>query len=39
MVITLGYPKEGERLRAKKRKTSEELITFLGESADGEANA
>ena len=30
LVITLGYPKEGDRLRSKKRKPMEELVTFLG---------
>ena len=28
LVITLGYPKEGDPLRHKKRKTMEELVTF-----------
>lgn len=31
LVITLGYPAEGDTLRAKKRKDLDELITFLGE--------
>ena len=29
MVITLGYPKEGDRLRTKKRKSFDELFTVL----------
>lgn len=29
LVITLGYPKEGEKLRDKKRKAPEELVTYL----------
>jgi nitroreductase len=29
LVITLGYAKETEKLREKKRKTPEELITWL----------
>ena len=28
LVITLGYPKEGDKLRPKKRKTMDELIKF-----------
>lgn len=35
LVITLGYPKEGDKLREKKRKNKEELISFKG----GEENA
>lgn len=29
LVITLGYAREGEKLRRKKRKEADELITFL----------
>lgn len=29
LVITLGYPKEGDKLRPKKRKALEELVTYL----------
>ncbi len=29
LVITLGYAKDGDKLRSKKRKTSEELITII----------
>jgi nitroreductase len=31
LVITLGYPKEGDPLRTKKRKDMEELVTVVGE--------
>ncbi len=31
LVITLGYPAEGDPLRAKKRKDMDELVTVLGE--------
>ena len=31
LVITIGYPKEGDRLRAKKRKDMETLVTYVGE--------
>ncbi|MBO5938783.1 MAG: nitroreductase family protein [Clostridia bacterium] len=31
LVITLGYAKEGDRLRPKKRKECSELIKFVGE--------
>ena len=31
LVITLGYPKEGDKLRPKKRKDVEELVTDLGQ--------
>ena len=30
LVITLGYPKEGDPLRTKKRKDMEELVTVVG---------
>ena len=30
LVITIGYAKEGDKLRAKKRKDMEELVTWLG---------
>lgn len=30
LVITLGYPKEGDLLREKKRKTEKELFGFIG---------
>ena len=30
LVITLGYPAEGEKLRSKKRKELSELVRFLG---------
>ena len=30
LVITLGYPKEGDPLRPKKRKDMSELVTYLG---------
>jgi len=30
LVITVGYPKEGDPLRAKKRKPMDELVTYLG---------
>jgi len=29
LVITLGYAKEGDKLRPKKRKSTEELVTYL----------
>lgn len=29
MVITLGYPKEGDKLRAKRRKDMDELVTVI----------
>ena len=29
LVITLGYPKDGDKLREKKRKSMEELVTLL----------
>lgn len=29
LVITLGYPKEDDKLRPKKRKSMDELVTFL----------
>ena len=31
LVITIGYPKESDRLRAKKRKDMETLVTYVGE--------
>ena len=31
LVITLGYAAEGDKLRAKKRKSLEELTSFLGQ--------
>lgn len=31
LVITLGYAKEGDALRAKKRKSLAELVSFIGE--------
>ncbi len=31
LVITLGYAKQGDTLRPKKRKTIEDLVSFLGE--------
>lgn len=30
LVITVGYAKEGDTLRAKKRKPTQELVTYLG---------
>ena len=30
LVITIGYAKEGDKLRTKKRKDMEELVTWLG---------
>ena len=30
LVITLGYPKDGDKLRAKKRKVMDELVKVLG---------
>lgn len=30
LVITVGYAKEGDALRAKKRKPTQELVTYLG---------
>ena len=30
LMITLGYAKEGDALRAKKRKAMEELVTYIG---------
>ena len=32
LVITLGYPKEGDALRQKKRKSLNELVSFCGEN-------
>ena len=29
LVITLGYPKEGDKLRAKKRKDMSEIVKFI----------
>ena len=29
LVITLGYPKEGDKLRAKKRKDMDEIVKFI----------
>lgn len=31
LVITLGYAKEGDKLRSKKRKDMDELVDYLGE--------
>ena len=31
LVITIGYAKEDDKLRNKKRKDLDELVTFLGE--------
>ena len=31
LVITVGYPKEGDKLRAKKRKNMDDLVKFVGE--------
>ena len=30
LVITIGYPKEGDKLRTKKRKDMSELVSYLG---------
>ena len=30
LVITLGYPKDGDKLRAKKRKAMDELVKVFG---------
>ena len=34
-VITLGYPAEGEKLRAKKRKELSELVSFIEDEQEG----
>ena len=34
LVVCVGYPKEGDSLREKKRKSLTELVTFLDGSAD-----
>ena len=34
LVITLGYPKDGEVLREKKRKSTDELVSVVGKGED-----